>query len=173
MTKYVNNNGVSEMWTNTKNYISAQLLGKSDVGHTHSASDITSGLATVATSGSYNDLSNKPTIPSKTSDLTNDSGFISSAVKESSISTERGWYLLHGGLLIQWGTESSANASFIINFYRPYSATPIVVAIFGDTVNWEAPCAVGDNIGKTSFIAANRSGSGAWRINWIAIGKGD
>lgn len=78
MTKYVNDNGVSEMWTNTKNYISAQLLGKSDVGHTHSASDITSGLSTVATSGSYNDLSNKPTIPSKTSDLTNDSGFITS-----------------------------------------------------------------------------------------------
>ena len=41
MTKYVNDNGVSEMWTNTKNYISAQLLGKSDVGHTHSISDIT------------------------------------------------------------------------------------------------------------------------------------
>ena len=41
MTKYVNDNGVSEMWTNTKNYISAQLLGKSDVGHTHSASEIT------------------------------------------------------------------------------------------------------------------------------------
>lgn len=33
-------------------------------------------LATVATSGSYNDLSNKPSIPTKTSDLTNDSGFI-------------------------------------------------------------------------------------------------
>ena len=29
-------------------------------------------------SGSYNDLSNKPTIPTKTSDLTNDSGFITS-----------------------------------------------------------------------------------------------
>ena len=41
MTKYVNDNGVSEMWTNTKNYISAQLLGKSDVGHTHTMSDIT------------------------------------------------------------------------------------------------------------------------------------
>ena len=41
MTKYVNNNGVSEMWTNTKNYIASQLLGKSDVGHTHSASEIT------------------------------------------------------------------------------------------------------------------------------------
>ena len=35
-------------------------------------------FATVATSGSYNDLSNKPTIPTKTSQLTNDSGFITS-----------------------------------------------------------------------------------------------
>ncbi len=35
-------------------------------------------LATVATSGSYNDLSSKPTIPSKTSQLTNDSGYLTS-----------------------------------------------------------------------------------------------
>ena len=41
MSNYVNNNGVSEMWTNTKNYITAQLLSKSDVGHTHTASEIT------------------------------------------------------------------------------------------------------------------------------------
>lgn len=34
-------------------------------------------LATVATSGNYNDLSNKPSIPSKTSDLTNDSNYVS------------------------------------------------------------------------------------------------
>jgi microcystin-dependent protein len=32
-------------------------------------------LATVATSGSYNDLTNKPTIPSKTSELKNDAAF--------------------------------------------------------------------------------------------------
>lgn len=31
---------------------------------------------TVATSGSYSDLTNKPVIPTKTSDLTNDSGFV-------------------------------------------------------------------------------------------------
>ena len=36
----------------------------------------TNDVATVATSGSYNDLTNKPTIPTKTSDLTNDSGFV-------------------------------------------------------------------------------------------------
>lgn len=34
-----------------------------------------SDLAAVATSGSYNDLSNKPTIPTKTSQLTNDSDY--------------------------------------------------------------------------------------------------
>ncbi len=34
-------------------------------------------LSEVATSGDYDDLSNKPNIPAKTSDLTNDSGFIS------------------------------------------------------------------------------------------------
>lgn len=38
----------------------------------------TEDLATVATSGNYNDLSNKPTIPTKTSDLTNDSNFVES-----------------------------------------------------------------------------------------------
>ena len=37
---------------------------------------LTTSLASVATSGSYNDLSNKPSIPTKTSDLNNDSGFI-------------------------------------------------------------------------------------------------
>ena len=40
-------------------------------------------LATVATSGSYNDLTNKPTIPSKISDLTNDSGFVTNNYHDS------------------------------------------------------------------------------------------
>ena len=40
--------------------------------------DLTS-LASVATSGSYDDLTNKPTIPTKTSELTNDSSFVSSS----------------------------------------------------------------------------------------------
>ena len=37
----------------------------------------TADLAAVAFSGSYNDLANKPTIPTKTSDLTNNSNFVS------------------------------------------------------------------------------------------------
>ena len=43
-------------------------------------------LATVATSGSYNDLSNKPTIPTKTSELTNDAEFITEEDIPSDIS---------------------------------------------------------------------------------------
>ena len=43
---------------------------------------LTTSLASVATSGSYNDLSNKPSIPTKTSDLTNDSGFIDKDVND-------------------------------------------------------------------------------------------
>ena len=39
----------------------------------------TSELATVATSGSYSDLTNKPTVPTKTSQLTNDSGYLVNA----------------------------------------------------------------------------------------------
>ena len=40
---------------------------------------LSSSLSTVATSGSYNDLTNKPTIPTTTSQLTNDSNFITSS----------------------------------------------------------------------------------------------
>jgi len=49
--------------------------------HTHTKSQITDfpSLATVATSGSYNDLSNKPTIPTNTNQLTNGAGFITSS----------------------------------------------------------------------------------------------
>ena len=51
-----------------KNYITNAISGKAN----------TSDLADVATSGSYTDLTNKPSIPSKTSDITNDSGFLTS-----------------------------------------------------------------------------------------------
>lgn len=60
------------------------LTSKADTSHTHTKSQITDfpSLATVATSGSYNDLSNKPTIPTvptNVSAFTNDAGYLTSA----------------------------------------------------------------------------------------------
>ncbi len=53
-----------------------------DPSHKLSVSNI-DGLSSVATSGSYNDLTNKPSIPTATSDLTNDSGFITNTYHDS------------------------------------------------------------------------------------------
>ena len=58
--------GSSTTDTMSQNSITVSLGGKAN----------TSDLSSVATSGSYNDLSNKPNIPSKTSQLTNDSDFV-------------------------------------------------------------------------------------------------
>ena len=60
----------TETWVEQKGYLTSVAWG-----------DITDKptLATVATSGSYNDLIDKPTIPTTTNELTNDSGFITSA----------------------------------------------------------------------------------------------
>lgn len=54
-----------------------------------------SELATVATSGDYDDLSNRPSIPTKTSDLTNDSGYqtasdVATALQPYSLTTATG-----------------------------------------------------------------------------------
>lgn len=53
-------------------------LGVADENHTHTVAQITDfpTLAPVATSGSYSDLTGTPTIPTSTSDLNNDSGYI-------------------------------------------------------------------------------------------------
>jgi hypothetical protein len=61
---------VADVWVDGSSVLDGDtakidLTGKSDVGHTHTKSAITDfpTLSAVATSGSYNDLSNKPTIP--------------------------------------------------------------------------------------------------------------
>lgn len=64
---------------------------QNDVGYLTQHQDISgkaniSDLAVVATSGSYNDLSNKPTIPTAVSDLTNDSNFTTKSYVDGEIS---------------------------------------------------------------------------------------
>ena len=52
---------VFELIEEKVNYLKGLMDSKASSSHTHSASEV-NGLSTVATSGSYNDLSNKPTI---------------------------------------------------------------------------------------------------------------
>lgn len=54
-------------------------------------------LATVATSGSYNDLSNKPTIPTQTSQLTNNSGFITASATVANSTKWNGYKIVVNG----------------------------------------------------------------------------
>lgn len=67
-----------------------------------------SSLSTVATSGDYDDLLNKPNIPSNTSDLTNDSGFITSSSVPSASSTTPSADTLNGsvGTGVTWARSN-------------------------------------------------------------------
>ena len=76
-TSVVNAQGVAEITTPTftqaqADWTQADTTDPSYIQHKPN-------LAAVATSGSYTDLSNTPSIPTATSDLQNDSGFITSA----------------------------------------------------------------------------------------------
>ena len=61
----------------TTNAVKTTTQSISDAQKTQARTNI--GAGTSSFSGDYSDLSNKPTIPSKTSDLTNDSGFINAS----------------------------------------------------------------------------------------------
>ena len=66
----------------------ANLSDLSTVATTGSYSDLSNKptLSTVASTGSYSDLTNKPVIPVKTSDLTNDSGFLTQVDASNKVS---------------------------------------------------------------------------------------
>ena len=63
--------------------------------------EVINSLSDVATSGSYNDLSDKPDIPENTSDLTNDSGYITKDVNNLTYYTIK----TNTGSLIDLDTE--------------------------------------------------------------------
>lgn len=68
-------------------------------------------LSTVATTGDYDDLLNKPSIPTKTSELTNDSGFITSAqvptIDDNTVASDKVWSSYKTSAEI--GTKANSN----------------------------------------------------------------
>lgn len=71
----------TEQWVENKHYLTTETdpVFKASVAYSITASDVSNWNNKSDFSGNYNDLTNKPTIPSKTSQLTNDSGFITDA----------------------------------------------------------------------------------------------
>ena len=86
-------------------------------------------LKTVAFSGSYNDLSDKPTIPTATSNLTNDSGFITS----SDIPTNISAFTNDAGYL----DSSDVSAVALSGNYSDLSGTPTIPSKVSDLTNDE------------------------------------
>lgn len=88
---------------------------------------LTNQLATVATSGNYNDLTNKPTIPTKTSDLVNDSGFLTAIPDDYVTDTEldQKGYLTSADLTDYVQTSSLANVAFS-GSYNDLEDKPII-----------------------------------------------
>jgi ribosomal protein L35AE/L33A len=61
-------------------------------------------FATVATSGLYSDLSGQPSIPTKTSDITNDSGFITGYTETDPVFTAHVTYAITSTNISNWNT---------------------------------------------------------------------
>jgi hypothetical protein len=95
-------------------------------------------LATVATTGSYSDLSNKPSIPTKTSDLTNDSGFITSSDIPAQVQAD-------------WTESDSSDPSYIQN--KPTLATVATTGSYADLSNKPSiPTKTSDLTNDSGFI---------------------
>ena len=76
------------------------------------SSDITNWNNKSSFSGNYNDLSNKPTIPSKTSDLTNDSGYITSYTETDPVFSNSVAGSITSTDITNWNNKSNFSGSY-------------------------------------------------------------
>lgn len=139
---------------------------RTPTSHTHTKSEITDfpTLATVATSGSYNDLTNKPTIPSKTSDLTNDSGFLTSHQDLSGYVPRSGGAVMTGSLLASPTTDSIGfgygwGSGGTIYTYSPTEST----------VGWQGAIRLEPLKTTSNFKTMQLYPSGTWTWNGTAV----
>jgi len=90
-----------------------------------------SDLATVATSGNYNDLSNKPTIPTvptNVSAFTNDAGYITSAPVQS-VNGQTGAVVIANATTSADGLLSATDKQHLDALYDDYSSAMTALGV--------------------------------------------
>ena len=142
---------VQSNWTETNTTSKAYIQNKPNfatVATSGNYSDLsgTPNLATVATSGSYTDLADKPTIPSAVSDLTNDSGFITSSDVPAQVQSNWTETNTTSKAYIQnKPTLGSAAAAATTDFATAAQGALAETAIQPGTCTADAPCAMVNN----------------------------
>ena len=120
------NNVVTAHTANTSIHVSAEQIAawnaKSDFSGSYN--DLTDKPTLF--SGSYNDLTDKPTIPSKTSDLTNDSNFATSAYVDTKLSISD--FNTYSGT-VNTAIGNKANSSDVYTKSQTSGATEISTAL--------------------------------------------
>lgn len=95
-------------------------------------------LATVATTGSYTDLSNKPTIPTKVSELQNDSGYVAGS-SLATVATTGAYSDLTGTPTIPTKVSELQNDSGYITGTNYYTKTEVDTALSSKANKSELP----------------------------------
>lgn len=123
-----------------------------------------SSLATVATSGDYDDLTNKPNIPSKTSDLNNDSGYITISDVPAQVQsnwnetdTESPAYIVGKPSIPEAQVQSDWNQSD--NQAVDYIKNKPTIPAAQVNSDWNAVSGVAQILNKPSFATVATSGS--------------
>jgi len=97
----------------------------------------TSSLATVATSGSYNDLTNQPTIPTNNNQLTNGANYITAADVPNTNT-------------IEYTSTTSASVNDVVMLNTDGTVTPVEVTTYTDSLSLGGEYEVQENNGWSS-----------------------
>ena len=162
--------------------------GKADAVHTHTVSDVTDfpSLATVATTGDYDDLTDKPTIPTDTLDLTNGAGYITGYTETDPVFTASAAYGISSTDISNWNGKSDFSGSYNDLTDKPTIPTvnnaTLTIQKNGTTVNTftaNASSNVTANItvhdvpsgGSANQVLAKNSGTD-YDLKWTSAGGG-